>query len=103
MDSALQTGNQVNPPYSEETARAIDAEIQRLTSEAYASATDILEQRRDALNAVTEYLIKHESMPSEILSQLIQNPIPAPLPMANTRADPQETPPQDQRLSRGVP
>ena len=48
--------------YSEATAAAIDAEIQRIISECYARAKAILSQHIDRLHFVAGYLLKHESM-----------------------------------------
>ncbi len=48
--------------YSEETAAAIDAEIQRITGECYTDAKRILSEHVDQLHFVAEFLIKHESM-----------------------------------------
>lgn len=48
--------------YSEQTAAAIDEEIQRLVTEAYARAKAILTEHLDRLKFVAEYLLAHESM-----------------------------------------
>ncbi len=48
--------------YSEQTAAAIDAEIQRIIGECYAEAKQILSEHSDKLTFVAEYLLKHESM-----------------------------------------
>ncbi len=48
--------------YSEQTAAAIDAEIQRIIGDCYADAKKILCEHIDKLHFVAQYLIKHESM-----------------------------------------
>ena len=48
--------------YSEETAAAIDAEIQRIIGDCYAAAKAILSEHIDKLHFVAEYLLKHETM-----------------------------------------
>ena len=48
--------------YSPETAAKIDAEIKRLIDDGYAVATRILEENRDKLDFVAEFLLKHEIM-----------------------------------------
>ena len=48
--------------YSEQTAAAIDAEIQRIIGECYVDAKTILAEHIDKLHFVAEYLLKHESM-----------------------------------------
>ena len=51
--------------YSEQTAAAIDAEIQRIIRECYAEAKSILCEHIDKLHFVAQYLIKHESMDAD--------------------------------------
>ena len=51
--------------YSEQTAAAIDAEIQRIIRECYAEAKTILCEHIDKLHFVAQYLLKHESMDAD--------------------------------------
>ena len=51
--------------YSEQTAAAIDAEIQRIIAESYDEAKKILEEHIDRLHFVAQYLLKHESMDAD--------------------------------------
>ncbi|MBQ7336184.1 MAG: ATP-dependent zinc metalloprotease FtsH [Clostridia bacterium] len=51
--------------YSEQTAAAIDEEIQRLVKDSYAEAKKILSEHIDKLHFVAQYLLKHESMDGE--------------------------------------
>ena len=48
--------------YSEQTAAAIDREIQRIIGECYAEAKRILSEHIDKLHFVAQYLLKHECM-----------------------------------------
>jgi len=51
--------------YSEQTAAAIDAEIQRIIGECYAEAKAILSEHIDRLHFVAQYLLKHETMDAD--------------------------------------
>ena len=51
--------------YSEEKAAEIDAEVHRIIAEAYARCESILNDNRDKLNAVAEYLLRNETMDGE--------------------------------------
>ena len=48
--------------YSEETAALIDEEVKRIFDEAARRCEALLEEHRDTLAAVAEYLLEHESM-----------------------------------------
>ena len=48
--------------YSDATAAKIDAEVQRIVTEAYETAKKILTEHADKLEFVSEYLLKHEMM-----------------------------------------
>jgi cell division protease FtsH len=49
-------------PYSEETARLIDAEVRRVLDESYEDALRLLRQRRQELDALATALLEHESL-----------------------------------------
>ena len=53
------------PSYSEATASKIDAEIKKIVDEAYDLAYSTIEQYREKLDFVTEFLLKHEIMDDE--------------------------------------
>lgn len=57
--------------YSEDTARAIDAEIRGFLEQAYARVLDTLTVRRTALEALAKLLIDHEVVDGEQLSRLV--------------------------------
>lgn len=48
--------------YSEETAAIIDEEIKRIFDEAAQMCEELLNEHRDTLIAVAEYLLEHETM-----------------------------------------
>ena len=48
--------------YSEAVAAQIDQEVQNVVSQAYSRCQSILEQQRDALETVAQYLLEHETM-----------------------------------------
>ena len=58
--------------YSELTARAIDQEIKKIISNAYERTEQILTEHRDKLDALAEYLVKHEKIGGEKFNQLME-------------------------------
>ncbi len=60
------------PAMSEETSRAIDAEVSRLVSEAYARAEKILEDRRDKLELLAKTLLEKETMDGREVEELLK-------------------------------
>ncbi len=48
--------------YSEETAQRIDAEVKKLIDDAYAEAQQLLNEKRDTLEAVAKALLKYETL-----------------------------------------
>jgi len=52
-------------PYSEETARAIDAATRRIVDESYTKALDMLRNNRERLDALAEALLREESLDEE--------------------------------------
>jgi cell division protease FtsH len=57
--------------YSEETARAVDAEVARIMAEAHARARALLAEHRDALERVAQRLLEVETMTGEDLQAAI--------------------------------
>ncbi len=58
--------------YSEATARQIDAEVQRIVTEAYERATKLLSENRTRLEQLVESLIEAETMDGRIVEELIR-------------------------------
>ena len=57
--------------YSEATAVQIDEEISHFVKEAYIGARQILEDSRDALEAISEALLEHEVLDGEEIYEII--------------------------------
>lgn len=64
--------------HSEQTAREIDEEVKRIVEDMTQRAKQILVERRDALESVTQKLIEIEVMDSEELGKLIDDTLPGP-------------------------
>ena len=57
--------------YSEKTAAEIDDEVKASIDRAYARCEEILTARREALTAVAEYLLAHETMTGEEFERMV--------------------------------
>ena len=57
--------------YSEKTAAEIDDEVKAIMDRAYARCEEILTARREALTAVAEYLLAHETMTGEEFERMV--------------------------------
>ncbi|MBV9282597.1 MAG: cell division protein FtsH, partial [Chloroflexi bacterium] len=93
-DNALD-GSAYNPwepkEYSEETARRIDAAVQRLVDEAHQTARGVLEENRPALDAIAEALMREESLSREELTTIVNAHLPpgkTPLPLPTGQPTP---------------
>ncbi len=64
-------GDQFQVQHSEEMAKLIDKEVARILDDALVHTRQILEQRREALEAVTQKLLEVESIDNEQLRQLL--------------------------------
>jgi cell division protease FtsH len=62
---------------SEETAQIIDAEVRRLTDEAYASARTILTKKKKDWIAIAEGLLEYETLSGDEIRQLIAGQKPS--------------------------
>jgi cell division protease FtsH len=58
--------------YSEDTAKIIDEEIKRITSEAYVEAEKMLNEHWDQVVAVAEALLKHETLTADEVHKLMR-------------------------------
>jgi cell division protease FtsH len=77
--------------HSERTAREIDQEVKRILDEALVRVREILQQRRDALIALAEELIKVESVDGAELKRIIEEYSPGPFVVPGTNASPKRT------------
>ena len=59
--------------YSEETARRIDIEVQRIMREAHRRAVEILDARRDQLDLMAKVLLERETVEGDAVSALLDN------------------------------
>jgi cell division protease FtsH len=58
--------------YSEETARKIDAEIQRIIAEGYERAKQIIVERREALDKIAAALLEYETIEGRHVLEILQ-------------------------------
>ncbi len=80
-------GREVNRTemHSEETARKIDVEIDKILSEAYRQAQTILEEHRDRLDLIADMLIKYETLTGDqVINILETGKIPDDFPKNET-------------------
>jgi cell division protease FtsH len=62
-----------NQEYSEATAQKIDQEVNRLLTEAYQQAIDLLRTHRDKLELITKLLIERETLDGRDVDELIEH------------------------------
>jgi len=74
--------------YSEQTAREIDNEVNRIVDEALERVRKILRERKAALVALTDRLMEIESVESVELKQIIDDNSPGPLLVPGTDSAP---------------
>ncbi len=60
--------------YSEETAAKIDAEVRKVLASALERCEAMLSEHRDALDAVAEYLLAHDTMDREAFLKVFEKP-----------------------------
>lgn len=61
-----------NRDYSEETARAIDAEVSRLINEAFERATSILTEKRTTLDTIANTLLEKETLEKDEFDAIVR-------------------------------
>jgi cell division protease FtsH len=61
----------MGPEYSQKTAEAIDREIKRLIEEAYAKVTELIKAQEDKMEALTQALLKYETLDAEDVKQIL--------------------------------
>jgi len=74
-DSGIQDRMYIMPgekEYSEKTAEAIDAEVKRITKEAYDKAKELIEANKDELEKVTKALLKYETLDADDVELILQ-------------------------------
>jgi len=75
--------------YSDKTANLIDEEINKIIQGAYTTAKKILTENKPRLIYIAEKLIAKETLESEELDTLFNEPIPSPVPEATAISAPQ--------------
>jgi cell division protease FtsH len=58
-------------PYSDETAKAIDAEVRTILDEAHATAEKIILEYRDQVELMTQMLMEFETLDSEDVQEIV--------------------------------
>ena len=69
-DSTGQSESSFNKPYSEKTAEIIDKEISKIIEEQYQRAIDLLENNKDKLTQLAEYLLDKEVIFKDNLEEI---------------------------------
>lgn len=59
--------------YSEETAREIDFEVRRLLDQAHNRALDIIKEKKDQIELMTQMLMEFETLDSEDVRRILEN------------------------------
>jgi cell division protease FtsH len=92
-------GENYSRTHSEQTAREIDEEVNRIVHDAMKHVRNILEVRRPALEAIAQRLIEIESINADELKTLIDNHTTGPLvvPGTNVRMDPSTPSPEEEK------
>ena len=73
--------------HSDDMAKMIDKEVARIVDDALTHTREILEQRREVLEAVTQRLLEVESIDNDELMQLIQSSSKGPWLVPGTVAE----------------
>jgi len=61
----------LHKPFSEETARNIDAEVRRIVDEAYQQCKNLLIEKKDQVQAIAEELLKKEMLVRDDLIRIL--------------------------------
>ena len=102
--------------HSEETARLIDEEVERILREAYELADKIISESREAVERLTAGLLLYETLHEDEILALIEGTAPAELrpaeeppqaepetPPSSTRVEPRDTGPVGDGLTGDLP
>jgi cell division protease FtsH len=77
--------------HSEQTAREIDMEVRRIINDAFEKTRDILEKRRDAVEALAKKLMEVESVDADELKRIIDENTHGPIVVPGTKASSSHT------------
>jgi cell division protease FtsH len=85
-----------NESYSQETARLIDAEVKKIVDDQYERATNILTERRAALDAIAEALLEFETIEGKHVNEIIEHgELKSPVISSRPEVEPPPTPKED--------
>lgn len=65
------SSQQLHKPFSEETAKNIDAEVRRIVEEAYKQCRDLLTEKKEQVGLVAEELLKKEALTRDDLVRVL--------------------------------
>ena len=65
------SGAELPPAFSEETSRAIDAEVSRIVSDAYAKAKKLLEENRTKVETLATKLLEAETLDGDAIKEIL--------------------------------
>jgi cell division protease FtsH len=88
--------------YSEDTAIKIDAAVQKIVHSAYAQASQLIEERAEALVRIAEALLEREVLDGEEVHQLIEGrslPPVRPIPPGDGGRTQQVVRPEGRRIT----
>ena len=85
--------------YSEATAEQIDGEVRKLIDDAYQTATKVLTEHRDKLEAIAKALLEFETLDGAQIKEIIEhgrliNPPPGAPPAGGQKMPPEKPPKQ---------
>jgi len=97
-----------NQNYSEETARKIDSEIQRIVDEQYQRATEVINEHRSALDTLAESLLEFETLDGKHVHEIvdhgeIRSPIFRPEPPKKPEPAKEESPEAAEKQPDPIP
>ncbi len=64
--------NQRSQDYSEQTAREIDQEVRRIVDEQYIAVRELLESKKDRVEAIAKYLLERETLDADELKSIFE-------------------------------
>ncbi|UCF81086.1 MAG: ATP-dependent zinc metalloprotease FtsH [Acidobacteriota bacterium] len=74
--------------YSEETARRIDAEVQKFLGESYDRAKDVLNENRETMERMVKHLLERETLTAEEAAAVVRGEELPPLEVAEPAPEP---------------
>jgi cell division protease FtsH len=90
--------------YSQETARRIDQEVQKIIDEQYQRAQDIILQKREALEKIAAALLEFETIEGKHVMEIIEHgEIRSPVHREMPTPKPPELPPNKRSVEKGLP